>query len=516
MHRFFSLIFLLSLVCKESLGAAECTRRYYGFSSFVCVCDGTYCNFDSEFDPTIDATNVKVVKSSRDEFRNSVEVLPRQDGTIISSDVNFSIYVNANDRRQEVIGFGGAFTDSASINIKSLTTEAQNNLMHMYFAKKGSRYNLVRVPIAGTDFSTHPYSYDDIEGDVDLVYFDLSEEDYNYKIPLIIEAIALCPDDLYILVSPWSPPAWMKTNGKFNESGTLLPEMWQPYTNYLVKFFEMYEQNLGVQLWGFTPQNEPLGGLDPNWEFNTCGWTAEDMRDWIATVLGPTVSEAGYRRLKLLIDDFNRNTLPSYIIPIVEDATAVEYVDGVAVHWYNDLYFSPDVLDQTHDIAVGKFILYTEACIDPTSSFVELGNWERGEQYITDIIEDSNHWSTGWIDWNLALDLQGGPNWVSNFVDSPMIVNATANEFYVQPLYYALSHFSRNVQRGATWVSSSLDQSTNDLKVTAFENPNGQIVVIIANVAETAYDIGILNENQQYIFKYNIGGKTWLSITYQR
>ncbi|RXG51994.1 hypothetical protein Avbf_08833 [Armadillidium vulgare] len=129
---------------------------------------------------------------------------------------------------------------------------------------------------------------------------------------------------------------------------------------------------------------------------------------------------------------------------------------------------------------------------------------------------DSNHWSTGWIDWNLALDLQGGPNWVSNFVDSPMIVNATANEFYVQPLYYALSHFSRNVQRGATWVSSSLDQSTNDLKVTAFENPNGQIVVIIANVAETAYDIGILNENQQYIFKYNIGGKTWLSITYQR
>ncbi|KAB7498108.1 hypothetical protein Anas_03319, partial [Armadillidium nasatum] len=414
--------------------AAECTRRYYGFSSFVCVCDGTYCNFDGENDPTIDATNVKVVKSSRDEFRNSVEVLPRQDGTINSSDVNFSIFVNANDRRQDVIGFGGAFTDSASINIKSLTAEAQNNLMNMYFAKEGSRYNLVRVPIAGTDFSTHPYSYDDIEGDVDLVYFDLSEEDYNYK----------------------------------------------------------------------------------NWAFNTCGWTAEDMRDWIATVLGPTVSEAGYRRLKLLIDDFNRDTLPSYVIPIVEDATAVEYVDGVAVHWYNDLYFSPDVLDQTHDIAVGKFILYTEACIDPVSGFVELGNWERGEQYITDIIEDSNHWSTGWIDWNLALDLQGGPNWVSNFVDSPMIVNATANEFYVQPLYYALSHFSRNVQRGATWVSSSIDQSTNDLKVTAFENPNGQIVVIIANVAETAYDIGILNENQQYIFKYNIAGKTWLSITYQR
>ncbi|RXG58485.1 putative glucosylceramidase 4 [Armadillidium vulgare] len=115
----------------------------------------------------------------------------------------------------------------------------------MYFGDEGSRYNLARIPIAGSDFSTHPYSYDES------------------KIPLLKQAVSLASDDFYILASPWSPPSWMKTNGKFNESGELLRDMWQPYANYLVKFFEMYENNLGSNLWGFTPQNEPLGGFDP-------------------------------------------------------------------------------------------------------------------------------------------------------------------------------------------------------------------------------------------------------------
>ncbi|KAL7633256.1 UNVERIFIED_CONTAM: hypothetical protein RMT77_016361 [Armadillidium vulgare] len=516
MHSFATIAFLLFLSTGKETLSSECSRRNYGYSSFVCVCDDTYCNFDGVSNSTIDTSNVKVIKSSRDDFRNSEEILPRQDGTFNSSDVDFSIYVNPDDRRQEIIGFGGAFTDAASINIKSLTQEAQNNLMKMYFAKEGSRYNLARIPIAGCDFSTHPYSYDDVEGDVDLAYFNLTVEDYEYKLPLIRRAIGLCPDDLFILTTPWSPPAWMKTNGKFNESGELLPEMWQPFSNYLVKFFQMYEENLGVELWGFTPQNEPLGGFIPTWSFNTCGWTAEDMRDWIATVLGPTVSAAGYRRLKLLIHDFNLNTLSEYITPILEDPIAIEYIDGIAVHWYSDTYMSTDVLDGAHDMANGRFILYTEACIDSVLNFVELGNWERGEQYITDIIQDSNHWSTGWIDWNLALDLQGGPNWVSNFVDSSIIVNTTANEFYVQPLYYAISLFSRNVERGATSISSSFDPPSEDLSVTAFENPNGQIVVIVANTAETPFQIGIVNEYEEYIFKYNIEGKTWLSITYEK
>ena len=49
----------------------------------------------------------------------------------------------------------------------------------------------------------------------------------------------------------------------------------------------------------------------------------------------------------------------------------------------------------------------------------------------------------GWTDWNIALDMQGGPNWAGNFVDAPIIVNEAEGEFYKQPMYYALGHISR-------------------------------------------------------------------------
>ncbi|RXG58487.1 Glucosylceramidase, partial [Armadillidium vulgare] len=105
----------------------------------------------------------------------------------------------------------------------------------MYFGPQGSRYNIIRVNMAGCDFSVRGYSYDDVEGDMDLVYFNLTEEDYNYKIPVIKDAIEVNPEEIYVFGSPWAPPAWMKTNGEIGGQGQLLKEMWQPWANYFVK-----------------------------------------------------------------------------------------------------------------------------------------------------------------------------------------------------------------------------------------------------------------------------------------
>ncbi|CAN8029207.1 unnamed protein product, partial [Ixodes persulcatus] len=130
---------------------------------------------------------------------------------------------------------------------------------------------------------------------------------------------------------------------------------------------------------------------------------------------------------------------------VLGDPEAAKFVQGVAVHWYANDYMGPWVLDKTHNNFPDKFILATEACEGWRSSDVEkviLGSWNRAENYAHDILEDLLHWATGWVDWNLALDLSGGPNWANNFVDSPIIVNATGREFYKQPMYYALAHFS--------------------------------------------------------------------------
>jgi len=87
-----------------------------------------------------------------------------------------------------------------------------------------------------------------------------------------------------------------------------------------------------------------------------------------------------------------------------------------------------------------------------TDKRVILGSWKRGEIYATNIIniliifiENLSHWVSSWIDWNIALNTNGGPNWNGNYVDSPIIVNSTADEFYKQPMFYVIGHFSKSV-----------------------------------------------------------------------
>lgn len=92
-----------------------------------------------------------------------------------------AITVNRNKKHQTILGYGGAFSDSAGINIASLSAGAQKNLLNSYFSDNGSEYSLCRVPICGTDFSTHGYSCAD-EGNGTLDKFSLQKEDYEYKV----------------------------------------------------------------------------------------------------------------------------------------------------------------------------------------------------------------------------------------------------------------------------------------------------------------------------------------------
>ena len=113
------------------------------------------------------------------------------------------------------------------------------------------------------------------------------------------------------------------------------------------------------------------------------------------------------------------------------------------MHWYTDFLIPPKVLDMTHDKFPDKWLFGTEACAGfiPILPHVLLGDFGRAESYAKYILEDLNHWVTGWTDWNLALNLEGGPNWAKNFVEAPVIVNQTADEFYKQPIFYIMGHF---------------------------------------------------------------------------
>ena len=81
-----------------------------------------------------------------------------------------------------MLGFGGAFTDTAGQMLRSVNESLANAVLESYFGRHGIEYSMARVPIAGTDYSPRPYSYDDSDGDLTLRKFSLQTEDLQWKV----------------------------------------------------------------------------------------------------------------------------------------------------------------------------------------------------------------------------------------------------------------------------------------------------------------------------------------------
>jgi len=392
------------------------------------------------------------------------------------------IEVNRDVTFQTIKGFGGSFTDAAGINLQTLSQGTQQNFFKSYFSEKGLEYNVGRVPIGGSDFSTHPYAYNmQPTDDLQLSNFSLTDEDYTLKLPLIQQAAALATEDLQILATAWSPPVWMKTNGEFGGESRLIDKYYQTWADYHIRFLEEYKKN-NVSIWAISTGNEPSNGIIPILAFNSLGWMPSDQARWVAENLGPTLKNSEFKDVNILALDDQRFSLPWWIEWLAENKDTMQYIDGVAVHWYWDDLIGPSSLDRTHNAFPDKFLIGTEACVGDKpwqTEKVELGSWSRAEMYIKDILEGLNHWYVGWIDWNLALNRQGGPNWFSNFVDAGVIVMPDSDEFLKQPLFYAVGHFSKFIPRGSVRVEVKVLSGFVDH--VAFLRPDNGIVVVFYN-----------------------------------
>nr|CAD7431410.1 unnamed protein product [Timema monikensis] len=482
-----------------------CAPRSYGPTRMVCVCNSTHCDTVDKPTPLPEGQFLWYT-SNRGGLRfhkTTGSFLP----TLAPRGVR--LHVTRSNEYQAVVGFGGAFTDAAGINVLSLSPQAQDNLLKSYFSPEGLEFNIGRVPIAGCDFSTHTYSYDNVIfiGNVAIFAWKErgkpSERDSNFhppvigspvycesntldhvatKIPLIKRAQEFGNKSLLLLAGAWSPPPWMKTNNDYSGFGFLKEEYYQTWADYHIRFLDAYKKE-GLKFWAVSTGNEPANGIIPVNRFNSLGWTPYTQRTWIAENLGPALRDSQHKKIKLLALDDQRFMLPWWVNIVMSDEKAAAYIDGVAVHWYWDGLFPASLLDYTHDSHPDKLLLATEACAgDKPWEFtkVDLGSWTRGEAYMEDIIQDMNHWVSGWVDWNLALDLTGGPNWARNFVDAAVIVNATADEFYKQPMFYALGHFSKFVPEGSVRVQVNLSTNTG-IQAVAFRAPSGCLVIIFYN-----------------------------------
>ncbi|TAJ54398.1 MAG: glycosyl hydrolase [Chitinophagaceae bacterium] len=386
-----------------------------------------------------------------------------------------SVFVDPGKTFQSFMGIGAALTDASAETFAKLPKEKQEEFLTAYYdVSKGIGYTLARTNIHSCDFSSGSYTYVQ-EGDAELQSFSI-DHDRQYRIPFIKRVIAAAGGKITTYASPWSPPAFMKSNKSMLRGGKLLPEFRQSWASYYTKFIKAYEKE-GIPIWGITIQNEPMA--TQKWE--SCIFTAEEERDFLKNFLGPTMASAGLAHKKIVVWDHNRDLMFHRANVIFDDPAAAKYAWGMGFHWYEDwsgglpMYENVGLVNKAYP---DKHLLFTEGCAESFDA-TRYQFWGLGEEYGRSMINDFNNGSVGWTDWNILLDEKGGPNHVGNFCFAPVHANTQDGSLIYTNSYYYIGHFSKFIRLGAKRVGSAASRS--QLLTTSFINTNGKMAVIVMN-----------------------------------
>ncbi len=377
-------------------------------------------------------------------------------------------------------------------------------------------------------------------------YPGIRDESYDL-LPMIHEALAIKASqqekDLQIIASAWTAPPWMKDNDDWYIRGTaendwhgtggvLKPQYETTYADYLVKYLDAYRDE-GVDIWGLTPVNEPHGNSG-QWE--SMHFTPETQNDFIKNHLGPRLHSSDHSDIRLLIYDQNRDGMEEWTDTILGDPETAGYVYGTAVHWYESTYkVNEAVMNRVHEKFPGFDIIHTEGTIDDLGKpappgvgdperFQETGWFDNDDfwwnanatdwaytapwapnaddhpiytpvhRYARNIIVSLDHWMTGWVDWNIVLDSNGGPNHVGNFCGAPIMIDVETGQVYYTPIYYVLAQFSRTIRPGdrAVQVDRELAGLDDDaLHASATINGDGLLSVQLLNTTKEPVEFAL-------------------------
>ena len=392
------------------------------------------------------------------------------------------IKIHKENLKQTVLGFGGSFTESSASIYHDLSQTKKDEIIEAYFGETGNNYSIGRTHINSCDFSLENYAHCETPGDIDLKNFSISRNKKDL-IPFIKDALRLTKNKFRIMASPWSPPSWMKTNGQMNEGGKLKEEYKSAWADYYCKFIEFYHGE-EVPIWGISVQNEP----EAKQTWDSCLYTAEEERDFIKYFLGPSLERHNLLDKKVIIWDHNRDMMVERARTVLRDPEAAKFVWGTGFHWYCGDHF--DNVQKVHDEFPDKNLIFTEGCQEGGP---HLGSWDLGERYATSIINDLNRWTVAWLDWNLILNTQGGPNHVGNYCSAPMIVDTNTQEILYQSSYYYIGHFSRFIKQGDSILE--IENDTSLLSLSSISKNRDKVNTVILNKSNTSDSFTYIGAN---------------------
>ncbi len=375
-------------------------------------------------------------------------------------------------------GFGGAVTEAAGYSFLKLGKEMQEEVLRKYFGEDGLRYHFIRTHIDSCDFSLDNYTAMEDPEDREMKSFSLKREE-EYILPLLRRARAVKGEDFDLMLTPWSPPAFMKTNNDRNNGGKLKKEYREFWADYICRYIREYEA-LGFPVSRITVQNEP----DAVQTWDSCSFNPEEEKEFLRDYLYKALAKNGLSHIKINIWDHNKERLFERAKAIIDKETD-RMIDGVAFHWYTGDHF--EAIRLTGDAYPGKELIFTEGCVE--YSRFDAGQLKNAQMYAHDIIGNLNAGMTAFIDWNILLDEKGGPNHVNNFCDAPVMVNTEDGTYEEKLSFHYIRHFSRYIDREAKRIA--LTKYTDKLEMTAFRNPDKSIVLAALNKQTEAMPLSL-------------------------
>lgn len=371
---------------------------------------------------------------------------------------------------QEIEGFGAALTGSAAYVINNKMSPSQrNSLLQDLFGTSGIGISALRLTMGASDFSLYDFTYNDMpagETDFDLLNFTLKEDEEDV-IP-VMKAINGISSDITIIASPWSPPAWMKTNGSLY-GGSLKSEAYDTYANYFVKYITGMKGH-GITIDAVTLQNEPLYEAP----YPSMSMTATEQKNFIKNSVGPIFATNSITA-KIIVYDHNWD-VPEYAISILNDATAKAYVAGSAFHAYGG---NVSAMTTVHNAHPDKGLYFTEISGGEwATDFASNLQWNMANIFIG----TTKNWSKTALLWNLALDENHGPkNGGCSDCRGVVTINSSSGNVTKNVEYYSIGHFSKFIRNGAHRVASSVSASIPGVDQVAFVNPDGKSVIVVSN-----------------------------------
>lgn len=404
------------------------------------------------------------------------------------------IVIDVGTRYQTMTGFGAAMTDSSAWLLQNTLNALQRRalLRELYGPPPNLNLNMMRLIVGASDFSLRLYTLDDIpfgQTDPQLEHFNVAPN-LQDVIPVVREVLSIHPGML-IVASPWSAPAWMKTNENLI-GGELLEQYESTYADYLVKYLDAYRSH-GIPIFALTLQNEPA--YSPI-SYPGMVMGAETRARIIAKYLGPRLEG---RKPRTAILDWDHNwSHPEQPLAVLANADAARYVDGVAWHCYEG---SQHEQGRVHRQYPDKDAYITECSGGdwPLNMNGELLWFTRNL-----LVTGTRQWARGVIYWNLALDENHGPHFGGCLACKGVVtIDSQTGAVTRNDEYYALAHFSQFVLPGATRVKSNDTDADKGIANVAFQNDfDGSMVLVMVNINTAARPVSVTDG--RFRFEYTM------------